>query len=95
MIYIGADHAGYQTKTKIKKFLDKNKIHYIDVGTNKPKKTDDYPDYAKAVAKQTVKRSTNRGILTLLAAITIPVPVPQIKIPLLVDLLSVAKQTVK
>jgi len=63
MIYIGADHAGYDTKKAIKKFLDKKKIPYIDVGTNKPKKTDDYPDYAKAVGRQVMKGKDNQGIL--------------------------------
>lgn len=61
MIYIGADHAGYLTKEHIKKFLDKKKMQYIDVGTGKPKKSDDYPDYAKAVARQVARG--NQGIL--------------------------------
>ena len=51
MIYIGADHAGYLIKEAIKKFLDKSKIQYIDVGTNNPKKNDDYPDYACSAEK--------------------------------------------
>lgn len=63
MLYIGADHAGYETKKAIKKFLDKKKIPYIDIGTNKPKKSDDYPDYAKAVARYVSKSKENRGIL--------------------------------
>ena len=63
MLYIGADHAGYLTKEHIKKFLNKNKIPYIDIGTNKPKKSDDYPDYAKSVARQVSKSHENKGIL--------------------------------
>lgn len=63
MIYIGADHAGYDTKEAIKRFLNKKSIPYIDVGTNKPKKSDDYPDYAKAVARYVSKSKNNKGIL--------------------------------
>ena len=63
MIFIGADHAGYATKESIKKFLTQQKVQYIDIGTNKPKKTDDYPDFAKAVAKQVIKHHDNKGIL--------------------------------
>jgi len=63
MLYIGADHGGYATKEAIKRFLDKQKIPYIDVGTNKPKLSDDYPDYAKAVARYVVKKKENQGIL--------------------------------
>ena len=52
MLYIGADHAGYAIKEHIKKFLNKQKLQFIDVGTNKPKKSDDYPDYAKWVGEK-------------------------------------------
>jgi ribose 5-phosphate isomerase B len=63
MIFIGADHAGYQTKEHIKKFLDKNKIRYKDFGSSSPKKPDDYPDYAKKVAKSVAKDKNSKGIL--------------------------------
>lgn len=63
MIYIGSDHAGYETKEYIKKILDKKKLKYKDLGPDTGDKSVDYPDYAKAVAKAVVKGKSNRGIL--------------------------------
>lgn len=61
-IYLGSDHAGYKLKEKIKKWLEKNKIKHEDLGNLKFDKNDDYPDYAKKVAKRVVKEKT-KGIL--------------------------------
>jgi len=59
-IYIGADHAGFKLKEKIKKFLKNYKIK--DLGAFKYNKNDDYPDFAKKVANQ-VKKNKIQGIL--------------------------------
>ena len=58
---MGAYHAWFQTKEAIKKFLEKNNIKYKDMS---PKLVhgDDYPDVAKAVAKEVVKSNKNKGI---------------------------------
>ncbi|MEW5896854.1 MAG: ribose 5-phosphate isomerase B [Nanoarchaeota archaeon] len=61
-IYIGADHAGYILKEKIKKWLVKKKISVVDVGAHKLIPTDDYPDYAAKVAAN-VARDNSVGIL--------------------------------
>ncbi len=61
-IYLGADHAGFHLKEKIKLWLVKNKIAYEDLGNFKFDKNDDYPDYAKKVAQKVVKEKT-KGIL--------------------------------
>lgn len=60
-IYLGADHAGYKLKEKIKKYLEINGADYEDLGTDSEKRVD-YPDYAKAVARKVV-RNKGRGIL--------------------------------
>ena len=52
MIYIGADHGGYKLKEQLKKFLTKKKLEFLDVGAKSLKVGDDYPDYAKLVAKK-------------------------------------------
>ena len=52
-IFIGSDHAGFNTKEFIKNtdFSDTKKdIEFIDVGTYNDERCD-YPDYAKKVAK--------------------------------------------
>ena len=60
-IIIGSDHAGYDLKERIKKYLDRKKISYEDCGTNS-KESVDYPIYAKKVANLVVKNK-KLGIL--------------------------------
>lgn len=64
MIYLGADHRGYNLKEEIKKFLELEKIKFKDLGNLDYVENDDYPDFAKKV---TEKISSNlkedKGIL--------------------------------
>ncbi|MDC1156320.1 ribose 5-phosphate isomerase B [Candidatus Pelagibacter sp.] len=61
-IFISSDHAGYELKEAIKKYLVNKKITFQDLGPNNIDKVD-YPDFAHKVAKK-VKISTNNvGIL--------------------------------
>jgi ribose 5-phosphate isomerase B len=62
MIYLGADHGGFIFKEKIKKFLDELKIEYQDLGNLKFDPNDDFPDFAKAVAKKAVETG-EKGML--------------------------------
>jgi len=62
-IVIGADHAGFNIKEKIKKFLDKKKINYEDLGANSFEQSDDYPDYAEKVARKVAKDNDSKGIV--------------------------------
>ena len=50
-IPIGADHAGFELKERLKAELRKLGYEPVDVGTNSTESTD-YPDYAKPVAEQ-------------------------------------------
>jgi ribose 5-phosphate isomerase B len=61
-IHIASDHAGYETKEKLKKFLEKNKIETIDYGTF-DKNPADYPEKAEKVAKAVAKEKKSLGIL--------------------------------
>ena len=60
-VHIGADHAGFALKEHLKKYLQKKGYEVNDVGAKKLVKTDDYPDYAKKVAKAVQKNGL--GIL--------------------------------
>jgi ribose 5-phosphate isomerase B len=51
MIYLGADHRGFQLKEQIKQFLIIQSINFIDCGDTNYNKNDDYPDYASMVAE--------------------------------------------
>jgi ribose 5-phosphate isomerase B len=55
MIYLGADHGGYELKEKIKHFLKQSDYQFKDLGNLIYEKEDDYPDYAFAVAQMVSK----------------------------------------
>ena len=61
-VSLASDHAGFDLKEKIKKFLIKKKIKVVDLGP-KNNNSVDYPDYAKKVAKNVSSKKSNVGIL--------------------------------
>ncbi|MCY7345169.1 MAG: ribose 5-phosphate isomerase B [Pyrinomonadaceae bacterium] len=61
-IAIGADHAGFEDKEKIKRQLDELGIEYEDVGTNSTESVD-YPIYARKVAEKVSGGECEKGIL--------------------------------
>ncbi|MDP1695854.1 MAG: ribose-5-phosphate isomerase [archaeon] len=62
-VYLGSDHAGFAVKEKLKKFLDKKKINYEDLGASSYEKKDDYPKFAFEVGEKVAKDKESRGIL--------------------------------
>ncbi|MBS3148495.1 ribose 5-phosphate isomerase B [Candidatus Woesearchaeota archaeon] len=63
IVHLGSDHAGFKLKEQLKQYLKKNGYSVKDHGANKLVTTDDYPDYAHAVAKALRKRKEDKGIL--------------------------------
>lgn len=64
MIYLGADHRGYNLKEELKKFLEQGKIKFKDLGNLEYDEKDDYPDFAKKVAEKISSNSKkDKGIL--------------------------------
>ena len=61
-IFIASDHAGFDLKEIIKKYLSKNKLTYQDLGPENDKSVD-YPIYAHNVAKKVKANKNNIGIL--------------------------------
>ncbi len=61
-IALGADHAGFHVKEKIKKFLEASGYPVDDVGTWSEESVD-YPDYARAVAEKVAAGADQLGIL--------------------------------
>lgn len=61
-ISLGADHAGYQLKEKIKQRLAGQGIEVTDHGTTSIDSVD-YPDYARDVAHDVAGKRTDWGIL--------------------------------
>lgn len=61
-IYLGADHAGFTLKEKIKKELARQGHEVQDLALRRVP-GDDYPPYGKAVAQAVAKDKAARGIL--------------------------------
>ncbi|MDE2218413.1 MAG: RpiB/LacA/LacB family sugar-phosphate isomerase [Patescibacteria group bacterium] len=60
MIYLGADHRGYNLKENIKKYLTESGQSFEDMGNFKYDPNDDYTDFAKLVAEK-VSQNTKAG----------------------------------
>lgn len=61
-ISIGADHAGYEYKSKLVAFLKEKKLSITDHGTNSPESVD-YPDFSHPVATDVETGKSDLGIL--------------------------------
>lgn len=62
-VYIASDHAGFDLKRKLKKYLEAKELPFEDLGPHELVPNDDYPDYALPLAKKVVENSENKGIL--------------------------------
>ncbi len=61
-VSLASDHAGFNLKEKLKKYLRRKKIKVLDLGP-KNNNSVDYPDFAKKVARNVVSKKSNIGIL--------------------------------
>ena len=61
-IFVGSDHAGFELKKKVLKYLSSKNIKYEDVGPREYNASDDYPDYGFKVAEK-VSKGLGDGIL--------------------------------
>lgn len=61
-VAIGADHAGFEYKEEVKKFLTEKGYEVKDFGTHSPDSTD-YPDYAHPLASAVESKEFGFGIL--------------------------------
>ena len=63
-IYIGADHAGYDLKEKLKSYLIHELGHeVVDFGANELNEEDDYPDFIRPVAEAVAGDRASFGIV--------------------------------
>lgn len=63
MIYLGADHRGFELKERLKKGLVDEGFEVTDLGDQQLIPTDDYVDFAHKVADAVIQDPTNRGIV--------------------------------
>jgi len=62
-IAIGADHGGHGLKRELIDLLEALGHQVVDVGAYTLDPSDDYPDFAKAVAESVSTKRTDRGIM--------------------------------
>jgi len=77
-IAIGCDHAAFNEKEKLKKYLIKNGYELIDVGTNSSDSVD-YPSFGHEVGKLVVNNKVNKGIVICGSGIGISIAANKIK----------------
>ena len=61
-VSIASDHAGFDLKAEIIKYLKDNEIDVIDRGPN-IKEPVDYPDFASKVTQDIINQSAQKGVL--------------------------------
>jgi glycine hydroxymethyltransferase len=61
-VAIGADHAGFALKNKLKTWLESQGIEVLDLGTHSPESVD-YPDYAEEVVCAVLDHRADCGVL--------------------------------
>jgi ribose 5-phosphate isomerase B len=62
-IYIGGDHAGYELKEKLKKYLIGLSREVVDKGAHAQNANDDYPDFVASVAREVAGDGDAMGIV--------------------------------
>ncbi len=62
-ILIASDHAGFELKKYLKKYLESKNYKVFDCGTNNGKDSVDYPDYANQLCGLIKLKKAKQGIL--------------------------------
>lgn len=62
-IYLGADHAGFELKEKVKEQLILDGYEIVDYGVMEYDEMDDYPDFCRPVAEIVAKEFDSKGIV--------------------------------
>lgn len=63
MIFLGADHRGFELKERLRQRLIDEGFEVTDLGNDHLEPGDDYVDFAKRVAEAVVQEPKNRGVL--------------------------------
>lgn len=80
MIYIGADHRGFELKAKINKWLSGRGYEFEDMGAYSYEHGDDYVDFAIAVAQGVAKNpNKNRGIVICGSGVGVDISANKVK----------------
>ncbi len=62
-IYLASDHAGFDLKEEIRRFLVEQGHDVVDFGANRKTNDDDYPDFVRPVAERVANEEGSFGIV--------------------------------
>ncbi|MDO8481392.1 MAG: RpiB/LacA/LacB family sugar-phosphate isomerase [Nanoarchaeota archaeon] len=62
-VYLATDHAGFELKERVRKYLTELHLDVIDCGAEEYDKEDDYPDFIAKAAKAISKSPKDRAII--------------------------------
>ncbi|KXK25874.1 MAG: putative ribose-5-phosphate isomerase B [candidate division WS6 bacterium OLB20] len=79
MIYLAADHRGFESKAKIAAFLESAGHEVSDLGPHSYDKDDDYPDYAIPLAETVAGEDGARGILICGSGVGVTIAANKVK----------------
>ncbi len=79
IVYIGADHGGYNLKEDLKKKFSDSDIELVDLGAKVLKQDDDYPEFAENVGKKVVEDTEALGVLICRSGIGMSIAANKIK----------------
>lgn len=80
VIFISADHRGFDLKNQIKNWLLKQKYNVIDCGNTIYDQEDDYPDFAQKTAQSVLKNpKENLGIVICGSGVGVSIAVNRFK----------------
>ena len=80
MLYLAADHRGFELKEKIKAHLTEKGVDFEDCGAKSYDKDDDYPDFAYEAAKKVAEDpQQNRAILLCGSGVGVQVAANKVK----------------
>lgn len=77
-IGIGSDHAGFELKEKIVKYLQEKGYECVDYGPYSEDRVD-YPDYGELVARKILAKEVDKGVLICGTGIGISVAANKVK----------------
>ncbi len=63
MIYLSSDHAGFELKEAVRKFLTEKSYEFEDLGPDSQNPLDDYPNLIFPLAKKVATNADNRGVI--------------------------------
>lgn len=78
MLYIAADHQGFDAKERIKSFFENMKFEYEDLGAHAYDKDDDYPDFAFKLG-EAVTKGDHKGIILCGSGVGVCIAVNKVK----------------